>query len=244
MSKGSKAKRIKKFNNWLEEEDFKSWLRKAQEDDTKFKCIVCMKTLTFSSSGRGAVVDHCNGTKHVEIVKRRANFFPQQKQMEVDEVQAHIATEEEKITAQIMWLITSVDSGFSNNSTYDIGDVLRRLDPNSKVLEGFNMKRTKAAYIINHRLAPYFRGILYEHIGASDVVVVSFDESHNDISKSCEMVLVVRYWSSTENCVKTRYLDSAFMGHARENDLLVNFNQMAAKLEKSKSITCRWMVPA
>ena len=96
------------------------------------------------------------------------------------------------------------------------------------------MKQTKAAYIINHGLAPYFRGILYEHIGVSDVVVVSFDESHNDISKSCEMVLVVRYWSSTENCVKTRYLDSTFMGHARENDLLVNFNQMTAKLDKSK----------
>ena len=60
------------------------------------------------------------------------------------------------------------------------------------------------------------------------------DESHNDISKSCEMVWVVRCWSSTENCVKTRYLDSAFMGHARENDLLVNFNQMTAKLDKSK----------
>ena len=59
MSKESKAKRVKSFNdNWLEEDDFTSWLMKVDGDPSKFKCLACKKTLSLSSSGRGAVVDH------------------------------------------------------------------------------------------------------------------------------------------------------------------------------------------
>ena len=61
----------------------------------------------------------------------------------------------------------SINSGFSNNATDDVGDVLRRMDPNSKVLAAFNMKKTKAAYIINHGLAPYYRDLLYEQINVT-----------------------------------------------------------------------------
>ena len=53
-------------------------------------------------------------------------------------------------------------SGYSNNSTDDMGDVLRRMDPNSEILASFNMKKTKAAYVVNHGLAPYYRDMLYD----------------------------------------------------------------------------------
>ena len=45
--------------------------------------------------------------------------------------------------AIVVWLLKSIESGFSNNSNDDIGDVLRSMDPNSKVLQSFRMKKLK-----------------------------------------------------------------------------------------------------
>ena len=229
-------KRQKKFSqDWLEDEEFKSWLKAVPGDELKYRCSICRKTNSLSSSGRGALTDHARGGKHIEAVKKIANFFqpsPAAQQRKLDQLET--LSEEEKVKAQILWLMKSINSGFSNNATDDVGDVLRRMDPNSKVLAAFNMKKTKAAYIINHGLAPYYRDLLYEQINVTDVVVLSFDESHNDVIKKGEMVLMVRYWCSSENMVKVRYLDSTFLGHAKENDLLVHFNKMCSKLDRSK----------
>ena len=230
----SKAKRLKKFNdNWLEEDDFKAWLKKVEEDDRKFKCSICKKTLNLSSSGRGAVSDHANGAKHKEIVKKRNFFLKPQQQVKLTDT-TRVANEEDNIKAIVIWLLKTIESGFSNNSTDDIGDVLRSMDPNSKILESFKMKKTKASYVINHGLAPYFRDKLYTEINASDMLVLSFDESLNDVVQKCEMVLVIRYWSFTQNMVKTRYLDSAFFGHGRESDLLEHFKKLSSRVDRSK----------
>lgn len=237
MSKQSKAQRKKKFNNnWLEEDDFKSWLRRVEEDENKFRCITCKRTLSLSSSGRGAVVDHHKGSSHTEAVKRVKNFFSPKGapvQQKLTEMQSQSASEEEKIKAIVIWLMKSIDSGYSNHSSDDIGDVLRSMDPDSKILEAFNMKKTKAAYVINHGLGPHFRGLLYSQIEKSDIIVLSFDESHNDVTKTTEMALIVRFWCPIKNMVESRYLDSAFFGHGRENDLLVNFNALTSKLDRS-----------
>ena len=232
----SKAKRQKKFNaNWLEEDDFKSWLKSVPEDETKFRCSVCKKNLSLSSSGRGAVVDHAKGLKHTEAAKKIKNFFqpsPAAQQRKINQM-ATVA-DEDKLKAQVVWLMKGIDSGYSNNSNNDIGDVLQRMDPESKIFADFKMKKTKAAYVVNFGLAPYYRGLLHEEIGESDMVAVSFDESHNDVVKKGEMVIMVRYWSTEGKCVKVRYLDSSFLGHATENDLLVHFNKMCSQLDRSK----------
>ena len=144
------------------------------------------------------------------------------------------SSETDDVRAIVVWLLKSIESGFSNNSNDDIGDVLRSMDPNSKVLQSFRMKKTKAAYVANHGLAPYFLQKLYEDINVTDILVLSFDESLNDVQRSCEMVLVIRYWSVKEMMVATRYLDSAFFGHGRESDLLLHFNKLTSKLDKSK----------
>ena len=144
------------------------------------------------------------------------------------------SSETDDVRAIVVWLLKSIESGFSNNSNDDIGDVLRLMDPNSKVLQSFRMKKTKAAYVVNHGLAPYFLQKLYEDINVTDILALSFDESLNDVQQSCEMVLVIRYWSVKEMMVATRYLDSAFFGHGREIDLLLHFNKLTSKLDKSK----------
>ena len=232
-------KRLKKFqDDWLEVEEFQSWLKRVPNDDSKYRCSVCKKSNSLSSSGRGALVDHLRASKHIEAVeklKKMKTFFqppPSVQQKKINELKT--LSEDDKVKAQIIWLMKSLDSGFSNHASDDVGDVLRRMDPKSEILAAFNMKETKAAYVVNYGLAPYYRGVLYEEMVVTDIIVLSFDESHNDAVHKGEMVLMVRYWCKAEKTVKVRYLDSVFIGHAAEKDLLAHFNSLSSKLERSK----------
>ena len=62
-------------NNWLLEEEFKGWLRKAKDDKTKYRCIVCNKKLFLSTSGRCALSEHGLENKLIKMLKKRGNFF-------------------------------------------------------------------------------------------------------------------------------------------------------------------------
>lgn len=48
-----------------------------------------------------------------------------------------------------------------------------------------------------------------------------------------QMDLVVRYWDETESHDKSRYFQSAFLGHARATDLLSTFLDLTKDLEST-----------
>ena len=71
-----KIKRRKCFQEqWLEDLEFKDWLRKDKSDITKFRCIICSKSLNLSTSGRAALIDHAKGNKHKFELSKATNFF-------------------------------------------------------------------------------------------------------------------------------------------------------------------------
>ena len=57
-------------------------------------------------------------------------------------------------------------------------------------------------------LAPYFRNILRKEVQKSDIYVMSFDESLNDVNQKCQMDLIVPYWDEKDNSVKVRYWET------------------------------------
>ena len=60
---------------WLEESEFKDWLRKDKTHVTKFRCAICSKSLTLSTSGRAPLIDHAKGSKHKTELSKVASFF-------------------------------------------------------------------------------------------------------------------------------------------------------------------------
>ena len=191
VKKKSNAKRQKRFcEDWLEQDEFKSWLRKVDEDGSKFKCCICKKTLYLSSAGKSAVTEHGKGGTHQQLIKERVHFSKpngetEKKQTKLDDTSHHV-TEMAKTKALVVWLLKSIDSGFSNNSSDDIVECLQVMCPDSKIASSLKMKRTKAYYVINHGLAPYFKTLLLEDVSASDICVLSFDESLNDVLQKCD----------------------------------------------------------
>ena len=127
-------------DSWLEEEEFKSWLRKVKDDQTNYCCIVCNKKLFLSTSGRCALTKHARGNKHIKNVTKRGNFFkPLTKHNEKcssekqcrqqcshqssssarepstqQTLNSNIVTKN-ATTAEILWALKSILSGYSDS---------------------------------------------------------------------------------------------------------------------------------
>ena len=89
----------------------------------------------------------------------------------------------------------------------------------------FQLGHTKIKYLKNFGIAPYYKSVLLlERIKESPCFVISYDESLNPMTQTCEIELLARYFDETEK-VKIRYLDSQFLGYSTSNDLKNNFNE-------------------
>ena len=81
----NKEKKVKKqryfIEDWLSDDNFKDWLRKDWEDNTKARCILCNKSIELSSSGHSALTDHAKGAKHNEALKKLKFSLQNQKRL-------------------------------------------------------------------------------------------------------------------------------------------------------------------
>ena len=125
-------------DGWLTEPVFKDWLARVDEDNTKFRCLVCHKTLEISTAGRGALTDHAQGGKHEQNVNKQKNVFKPSKTIDLIEegkkgsvessvaqkdgqqIIASCATISTNVKAEIIWTLKSVDCGFSLRSNVTI----------------------------------------------------------------------------------------------------------------------------
>ena len=250
MNNNKKVSKQKYFKeSWLEETEFKDWLRKDQKDNKVARCAVCHKTIELSTSGRSALTDHHKGKKHLDALNKVQTFFKKpEKEInhKLDKTTDPSSSGKQQVTldhlkdsnivtkAEIIWTLYSVQNGFSVRSNDGLSDALVAMFADSKIAKDFSMGRSKAMYVINHGLAPHFKKCLLDDINASDINVYSFDESLNDVTQTSEMDLIVRYWDVNRSQVKSRYLGSSFLGHATHIDLLRHFNKVTEELSFSK----------
>ena len=115
--------------------------------------------------------------------------------------------------AKIMWALKTVVSGLSHNSNNNISNCFRAMFPNNATAEQFSLGRTKFTYVVNHGLSPYFKELLPDNVNLSDCFVISFDESLNSVTQSCEMDITIRYWDILAQIMRVRCWGSKFLGH-------------------------------
>ena len=95
-------------------------------------------------------------------------------------------------------------------------------------------KQNYVMYIATHDIAPHFKHLSKDNLNKSEVMVYSFDESLNEITQTCEMDLIVRYWNNDAQKVDVRYWGSSFFGHATPRNLLKQFNKITGELDPKK----------
>ena len=167
-------------DSWLKKEEFKSWLRKVKDDKTKYCCIVCNKKLSLSRSGRFASTEHARGNKHIKNVTKRDNLLKpltkhnekcssekqcrqqcshqssssaqQSSTLTQQTLNSNIVTKS-ATTAEIIWALKSVLSGYSNSLCDDIANALKAMCPDSHIAKDFKLCHLKRMYIVNYGIA-------------------------------------------------------------------------------------------
>jgi len=134
-----------------------------------------------------------------------------------------------RVRAEIRWVLKSVSSHYSFNSSCDITAVLQQMFPDSEVAKSFHMSDDKARYLAIFGLTPYFQQILADDVKDKQYVLL-FDEALNSKAQHKQLDVHIRFWSGPE--VNTRYFTSVFMGHATAADLKVQLEECIAKLRK------------
>ena len=86
-------------------------------------------------------------------------------------------------------------------------------------------------------IAPFFKKQLIEDLQKADYLVIGFDESFKKVSQKQQMDIFVcfLFYSRTKE-VKSRYLNSVFLGHTHAIDLLEAFKNSLVELNNKKII--------
>ena len=104
---------------------------------------------------------------------------------------SNFAINSETVKAEIRWLLKSVISGYSNNSSANLNNLFLCMFPDSQLAKSFKLGPDKMRYSINFGVAPFFKSLLYEDIKKSCCFVACFDESLNPVTQTCEMDIVI-----------------------------------------------------
>ena len=230
-------------NDWLKNADLKDWLLPADKK-TQARCKRCRKTFELSNMGVQALKSHAVGKKHKKDAEAVACFFkkpsqtttPNKVQIQKQSTLEVTVNSDSATKAEIMWALNCVSHGYSGNSCAAVNDLFQSMFPDSEIAKEFKMGANKIAYILNFGIASYFQEELKGQLEKSDCFVSSFDESLNDVTQTCQMELMVRYWDINWNKVKVRYWNSKFLGHTTHTDLLHHFNDAFSGLDMSKMI--------
>ena len=102
----------------------------------------------------------------------------------------------------IILALKSTCGAYSNNSSSDINKVSSTMFPDSKIAQNVQLGTDKLKYICIFGMAPYFKDVLEEMLKKSDLYVICFDESLNDVRQTCQMDVLIRYFDSVDRKVK------------------------------------------
>lgn len=223
------------FNdNWLIDVKYSKWLTKSN-DKSKAHCTFCTKDFDISNMGVAALNSHLSGKKHSEIAGLRSSqagamFF--RKECTLASVSAENNSKSRTpsiasmmipastLNAEILWTLKVVMSHFSLRSCLGLNELFSTMFPDSNIAKSFQLSKTKCGYLINYGLAPYYKNELVQAIKASPFVVLSFDESMNNVLQEEQMDLHIRYWEETSKKVCTRYFNSHFLKRPNAKNIL------------------------
>ena len=127
------------------------------------------------------------------------------------------------LSAEVLWTLNTVNHHHSFNSNADVSKVFHRMFPDSTIAQAFGCGERKTSYMVTDGIAPYVISELKKSV-SSGHFVLAFDESLNNDFQNKQLDLQVRLWDV--RMVKTRYVSSSFMGHARAVDLMSHFSDL------------------
>lgn len=145
--------RIKFSDSWLDEVDsngdkVSTWCRKG-EDGFSGYCIFCKAELKCDNSGKSQLFKHSSSKRHKDSM-RHMKDKTQAKLMPFSVPKSGSSSKEPKdisvfvigdaaLDAEIYWLVKAAQSNYSLRSIDHIGELFKKMFPDSKVVENFKL---------------------------------------------------------------------------------------------------------
>lgn len=245
------AKPIKFKPSWLERSidiDGKSVKLKtvfSRAGDFDANCSICVSSFSVSSKGFGAFNQHMKTDKHKDNVKTKLNENQQKLKIYVDSEHPTssgtqtvatfqlLSPKEETTKAELVLLLNGLSNNCSLNSFDHFADVLKCAISDSQILQSFTLNRTKATYILNFALGPYFYKKKVDDINKQLYYTLLYDETVNNANQK-ELQICIRYFSDSNQRSVTRHLQTFNLGTATAKIIVAKV--MRALNEASLSI--------
>uniref|UniRef100_L7LUU9 Uncharacterized protein n=1 Tax=Rhipicephalus pulchellus TaxID=72859 RepID=L7LUU9_RHIPC len=133
-----------------------------------------------------------------------------------------------------MWCLNTIMTHASLRSAAASAALFPLMFPTCEVAAKVQLGKDKVGYTICHGIAPYFHNMLLSSLINVPHLVVCFNESLNKVTQKQQMDILVRYWDTGDNKVRTRYLTSCFLGHTCAEDLAAAFKKAILEIKGSK----------
>ena len=98
-----------------------------------------------------------------------------------------------------MWALEILMNNYSDRSCVGKDQLFSSIFPDSSIAQKFQLGKMKASYVICFGLAPFFKLNLLDIIKQTPYIVISFDESYNNVIKRSQMDVLVCFWDSNMN---------------------------------------------
>ena len=126
---------------------------------------------------------------------------------------------ETTVQAEIKWVLFSVSRHFSLRDVEECITAMQNIVDDSATIQDMQLKKDKVSYMTTFGCGPYFKETLLYDIQRTGFFCISFDESPNQVSRTSQMDIIVRYPNLEMTEVATRYLDSAFLERTKADNL-------------------------
>ena len=225
------GQKTKFSDSWLHSTDsngdkVNEWCRKGKDEYSGY-CFLCNVEIRCDNGGKAQLLKHCTQKKHKEVRKhtkdksqaKLTSFTvskPEGPSTSTSEPRplGLFTVGDATLEAEIFWLAKVASCNYSLRSTNHIGDLFRKMFPDSNIAENFKLSHTSASYIIGHGLLPHFTKVLVNDLSESQLPFsLHFDETTSDQVKK-QMDLTLRYWSPKHGEIWTGFYTSLFFGHA------------------------------
>ena len=183
-------------DDWLMDNNFKSWISEIENDAFSARCKLCNKTISIAGQGVKALESHEGSMKHKSHLPEKQSKLSYHKTFEKpnrsllpsnsDTKQSIIfsySSQQQIAQAEVIWAIGVVLNNYSFNSSSNKSNLFTAMFPDSAIAKYFTCGATKCSYIICFGVAPYMKAILDDIISGLDTYFAVFDESFNKSAK-------------------------------------------------------------
>ena len=134
-------------------------------------------------------------------------------------------------------------SHFYYSSCLDINKLFQKMFPDYSVANDFSLSKTKCAYTVHFRIAPYFKNELLQAPNGSPFHSILFDESLNSSLQQCQMDAHIRFWNSTSGKAISRYLTSQFLKNPNAANILKHLTEALDPIHQKKMTAVSMLGP-